>query len=34
MATISLVMRLSAPMAKTHSACVAANSRPRVEDPA
>src|SRR5580700_7766136 len=28
-ATISRVMRLSAPNTKTHSACVAANSRPR-----
>jgi len=33
-ATISRVMRLSAPNTKTHSACVAANSRPLVEEPA
>src|ERR1700737_878243 len=33
-ATRSRVMRLSAPKTKTHSACVAANSRPRLDEPA
>src|SRR6516164_8956196 len=33
-ATRSRVMRLSAPNTKTHSACVAANSRPRLDEPA